>query len=158
MDKHLKKGYIHESKSKYTFPFFYIKKKDRKLPPIIDYHKLNQWTQWNTYPIPLINELIDRLMLKPNKPAELFKKLDIHWGYHNIWIKEGNQWKGAFKINQVSFEPLVMLFGIINAPAIFQAMMNCIFYDLINEGYITVYLDDILIHTPDNPKLHKQIV
>ena len=155
VDEHLKKGYIHESKSKYTFPFFYVKKKDGKLHPIIDYRNLNQWTQWNTYPIPLIDELIDRLTSKPNELAELFMKLDVCWGYHNIQIKEGDQWKGAFKTNQGSFKPLVMLFGMTNAPATFQAMMNCIFRNLINEGYITIYLDDILIHTPDNPEQHE---
>jgi hypothetical protein len=53
---------------------------------------------------------------------------------------------------------MVMFFGLTNAPATFQSMMNHIFRDLINEGYVTIYMDDILIHTPDDPTLHQRVV
>jgi Reverse transcriptase (RNA-dependent DNA polymerase) len=64
----------------------------------------------------------------------------------------------AFKTNQGLFEPMVMFFGLTNSPATFQTMMNHIFRDLIDGGYVTVYMDDILIHTPNDPKLHRNIV
>ena len=53
---------------------------------------------------------------------------------------------------------MVMFFGLMNAPATFQSMMNFIFRDLINKGYVTIYMDDILIHTPNNVSLHRQVV
>jgi RNase H-like domain found in reverse transcriptase/Reverse transcriptase (RNA-dependent DNA polymerase) len=85
-------------------------------------------------------------------------KLDIRWGYNNICVHDGDQWKVAFKMNQGLFEPMVMFFGLTNSPATFQTMMNHIFRDLIDEEYVTVYMDDILIHTPNDPNLHQNIV
>jgi len=75
----LEKGYIHPSKSPYSSPFFFIKKKDGKLQPVQDYRRLNSLTVKNQYPLPLIPELIDHLC-----NATLFTKLDIRWGYNNI--------------------------------------------------------------------------
>ena len=72
-------------------PFFFVKKKDGKLRPIQDYRKLNKMTIKNCYPLPLILELIDKLT-----HAKIFSKMDIQWGYNNIWIKEGDEWKAAF--------------------------------------------------------------
>ena len=69
------------------------------------------------------------------------------WGYNNIQIKDGDEWKAAFSTNRGLFEPLVMFFGLTNSPATFQALMNSIFSDLIAEGKVAVYLDDILIFT-----------
>jgi hypothetical protein len=76
-----------------------------------------------------------------------FTKLDVHWGYNDVCIREGNKWKAAFCMNRGLFEPLVMYFGLTNSLATFQTMMNEIFQDLITEGVVSVYLDDILIFT-----------
>jgi hypothetical protein len=73
--------------------------------------------------------------------------LDVCWGYNNVCIKEGDKWKAAFRTNRELFEPLVMSFGLTNSPATFQTMMNDFFQDLISEGVVHVYLDDILIFT-----------
>ena len=81
----LEKGYIRKSKSPYTSAFFFIKKKDRKLCPIQDYWKLNQYTIQNKYPLPLILELISQV-----KDANIFSKFNIHWGYNNIRRRETN--------------------------------------------------------------------
>ena len=94
----------------------------------------------NHYPIPLIPKLINQLC-----GAKYFTKLDVRWGYNNVCICEGDEWKGAFWTNQGLFEPLVMFFGLMNSPATFQTMMNDIFRDLIMEGSVCVYLNDILI-------------
>ena len=72
-------------------------------------------------------------------------KLDVRWGYNNVWMKEGDEWKAAFCTNCGLFEPLVMFFGLTNSPSTFQTMMNNIFQDLIMEGMVCVYLDNILI-------------
>src|SRR6266571_1195085 len=139
----LEKGYIRPSKSPYSSPFFFIKKKDGKLQPVQDYRRLNSFTVKNQYPLPLIPELIDRLC-----NATLFTKLDIRWGYNNVQIKEGDQEKGAFKTNLGLYEPCVMFFGLTNSPSTFQTMMDTIFRDLTATGEVVIYMDDILIATP----------
>jgi hypothetical protein len=75
--------------------------------------------------------------------------MDIRWGYHNIQIKQGDQWKAAFKMNQGLFEPTVMFFGLCNLPSTFQAMMNSIFADMILEEWLLIYMNDILIVSPN---------
>ena len=142
LDENLKSGRIRPSKSPQASPFFFIKKKDGTLRPIQDYRKLNEGTIKNRYPIPLIQELLDK-----TKMSNYFTKLDVRWGYNNIRIKEGDEWKAAFKTNRGLFEPTVMFFGLTNSPATFQAFMNTILKDLIQEGSVIVYLDDILIFT-----------
>jgi hypothetical protein len=92
--------------------------------------------------LPLINDLIHWL-----KDTCYFTKLDIHWGYNNVHIHEGDEWKAAFRTNRGLFEHLVMYFGLTNSPATFQMMMNEIFQDLITEGVVSVYLNNILIFT-----------
>ena len=101
---------------------------------------------------------MDRLTRVHGCRLALFTKLDIRWGYNNIHIKNGDQWKAAFKTNRGLFEPMVMFFGLTNAPATFQSMMNFIFHELINEGYVTIYMDDILIHTLNDLALHRRVV
>jgi len=96
----------------------------------------------NKYPLPLISELISQLCR-----ARYFTKLDIRWGFNNVHIKPGDEWKATFQTNRGLFKPLVMFFGMTNSPATFQTMINNIFWDLIAEGIVVVYLDDILIFT-----------
>ena len=158
LSENLAKGYIRPLKSPYAFPFFFIKKKNGDLRLVQDYRKLNMFTVRNTAPLPLIRELMDRLTRVHSHRSALFTKLDIRWGYNNIHIRDSDQWKAAFKTNRGLFEPMVMFFGLTNTPATFQSMMNFIFHDLINEGYVTIYMDDILIHTPNDMRLHRRIV
>ncbi len=106
----------------------------------------------NCYPLPLISELIDKL-----RGAKYFTKVDVCWGYNNVRIKEGDEEKAAFRMNRGLFEPTVMFFGLTNSPAMFQWMMNNIFHNLIGEGKVTIYLDDILIFSKDLGE-HRQIV
>jgi hypothetical protein len=90
----------------------------------------------------LILQVIDRL-----SGCTLFTKFDIRWGYNNIRIKEGDKWKAAFLTNEGLFEPLVMFFGLTNSPATFQMMMNTIFHVEVAQGWLSVYMDDLAIHT-----------
>lgn len=142
LEENLKSGRICPSKSPFASAFFFIKKKDSKLRPVQDYRKLNAITVKNRYPLPLISELIDKL-----KNAKYFTKPDIRWEYNNIRMKEGDEWKAAFRTNRGLFEPLVMFFGLTNSPATFQTMMNHLFRDLINQGKVVVYMDNIMIYT-----------
>jgi hypothetical protein len=99
----------------------------------------------------LISELIEKL-----RGAKYFTKLDVRWGFNNVHMKEGDEWKAAFRTNRGLFEPLVMFFGLTNSPATFQTMMNDIFRDLIAEGVVVVYLDDILIFT-ETIEQHREV-
>jgi len=125
LEEPLRKGYIQESKSPYATPFFFIKKKDGKLRPIQDYQKLNEQTIHDNYPLPLIKTILEQL-----QGQSLFTKFDIRWGYNNIWIKEGDKWKAAFKTPKGLFEPRVMFFGLTNSPATFQRTMNRMFREM----------------------------
>ncbi|QRW24758.1 Retrotransposable element Tf2 protein [Rhizoctonia solani] len=82
----------------------------------------------------------------------MFTKLDLHWGYNNIWIKEGDKWKTVFCTKYSLLEYLVMPFGLTNAPAAFQHFMNNLFRDLIDVT-VVIYLDNILIFS-ENPEEH----
>jgi len=140
LKENLDSGWIRPSKSPMAAPVFFVKKKDGGLRLVQDYRVLNAMTVKNKYPLPLIPELIAKL-----RGAKYFTKLDVHWGFNNVRIKEGDEWKAAFRTNRGLFEPLVMFFGLTNSPATFQTMMDNIFEDLISEGVVVVYLDDILI-------------
>ena len=89
---------------------------------------------------------------------KIFTKVDIRWGYNNICIKEGDECKATFITNQGLFEPTVMFFGLTNSPATFQTMMNAISTPEIAEGWLIVYMDDILITTRDDPKFHEECI
>ncbi len=146
----LAKGYIRPSKSPYSSLFFFIKKKNGDLRPVQDYRRLNSLTIKNRYPLPLISELINQI-----QDARLFTKLDIRWGYNNVRIKKGDEWKGAFKTNLGLYEPCIMFFGLTNSPSTFQMMMDTIFRDLVAAGEVIIYMDDILIATPNDLSYHR---
>lgn len=152
IDENLRKGYIRQSKSPMAAPVFFVKKKDGKLRLVQDYRALNNITVKNRYPIPLISEVIDSM-----KGAKHFTELDLRWGFNNVRIKEGDEWKAAFRTNRGLFEPTVMFFGQTNAPGTFQTMVNEILSDLIASRVVIVYLDNIWIFTKDMTE-HRRVV
>jgi reverse transcriptase-like protein len=87
-----------------------------------------------------------------------FTKFDVKWGYNNIHIKNGDQWKAVFKMNKELYKPMVMFFGLTNLPAIFQTMMDDIFHSEVAQGYVIIYMDDILIATEGDLKDHQKYV
>ena len=87
----------------------------------------------------------------------MFTKMDLRWGFNNVRIKEGDEWKGVFTTHIGLFEPTVMFFGITNSPAMFQAMMNEILRDLINEGKVAAFVNDVLVET-ETEEGHDEIV
>ncbi len=146
VEEHLRRGTIRESKSPYAANFFFVKKKDGKLRPVQDYRPLNKWTVRNRNVSPLIPQVIDRLA-----GCTLFTKFDVRWGYNNIRIKKGDEWKAAFLTPEGLFEPLVMFFGLTNSPATFQTMMNTIFRPHVRRRNFSIYMDDGVIHTSPLP-------
>jgi len=130
----------------------FVPKKDGKRRMVQDYQYVNKFTVKNSYPLPLISDLVDNMGTK-----RVFMKMDLRWGYNNVRIKEGDEWKAAFTMHVGSFEPVVMFFGLTNSPAIFQTMMNDIFRDLINKGDVTTFIDDVLVGT-ETEEGHDELV
>jgi len=153
--ENLAKGYIYEGSSPYTSSFFFRKKTNGGLRPIIDYRPLNAWTIKDTYPLPLISDILTNLGGK-----KVFSKFDIRWGYHNIRIKEEDKLKVAFKTPRGLFIPRVMTFGLTNAPATFARTMSHILCSLMDAHpkELFVYMDDVLIATEEDLPRHRKIV
>ena len=140
IDENLKMGQIRPSKSPQASLFFFVKRKDRKLRPVQDYQYLNEHMVKNAYPLPLVSDLVNNL-----RQFSLFTKFDVRWGYNNIRIKEGDEWKAAFITPLGLFEPTVMFFGLCGSPPTFQAFMNFNFADYIREGWLVIYMDNLAI-------------
>jgi len=134
-------GWIRRMKSGRASPILFVKKKDSKLRLCADYRALNEVTKKDRHPLRLITEALDRL-----GGAKYFTKLDIKDAYHNIRIREGEEWKTTFSTELGTYEYLVILFGLCNAPAAFQRWMNEVLMEHIDMCCI-VYLDDVLIYS-----------
>jgi len=152
INNQLRKGYIRLLKFSQTLPVFFVDKKDGSKRMVMNYCILNDQTMKNNYPLPLITDLIDNIGSK-----RVFTKMDLWWGFNNVRIKEGDEWKGAFTMYIGSFEPTVMFFGMTNSPATFQAIMNEILRDIINKEKVAVFVDDVLVGT-EMEKGHDEIV
>ncbi|KAF8751670.1 hypothetical protein RHS01_08248 [Rhizoctonia solani] len=147
INKELATGKICPSTSLAGAPVMFVKKADGSLRLVVDYRKLNKVTHKNVYPLPRQDDIMAKL-----RHAKIFTKLDLRWGYNNVRIKEGDEWKTAFRTKYRLFEYLVMPFGLTNTPAAFQHFMNNLFRDLIDVT-VVIYLDNILIFSED-PKDH----
>lgn len=151
LDENLSKGFIRASRSPAGSPILFVKKKDGSLRLCVDYRALNAITVKNRYPLPLIPEALDRL-----RQAKIYTKMDLRGAYNLVRIKEGDEWKTAFRTRYGHFECLVMPFGLTNAPAAFQHFMNDVFRDLLDHT-VLIYLDDILVFS-DNERDHQEHV
>jgi hypothetical protein len=141
IDENLAKNFIRHSKSPAGAPILFVKKKDGSLRLCVDYRGLNKVTVKNRYPLPLISGLLDQL-----GQAKIYTKIDLRGAYNLVRIKEGDEWKTAFRTRYGHFEYNVMPFGLTNAPAIFQHLMNDIFREYLDR-FVVCYLDDILIYS-----------
>jgi len=148
----LRKRYIWLSKSPQMAPVFFVGKKDGKKRMVQDYRYLNEWTIKNNYPLPLISDVLENIRIK-----KVFMKIDLRWGYNNVRIKEGDEWKTTFMTPERSFEPTVMFFRLTNSPATFQAMMNKLLQDLINTGKVAAFIDDVIVET-ETEEGHDELV
>jgi hypothetical protein len=137
----LDKGYIHLSISPWGCSTLFVKKKDKELHLCVNYRPLNAVTIKNKFPLPRINILFDQLV-----GAQVFSKIDLRSGYHQIKIRAEDIPKTAFTTRYGLFEYLVMSFGLTNASAHFMYLMNYVFMPELDK-FVMVFIDDILIYS-----------
>ena len=133
-------------------PVFFVGKKDEKKQIIQDYRYLNKWTIKNNYPLSLISDILENIGIK-----KVFTKIDLRWGYNNVKIKKGDEWKVAFTTLEGFFEPTVMFFELTNSPTTFQVIMNELLRNLINIGKVAVFINDVIVGT-EMEEEHDEIV
>jgi hypothetical protein len=136
----LDKGYIYPSTSPWGCSALFVEKKDKELHLYVHYRPLNAVTIKNKYPLPHIDILLDQLAR-----AQVFSKIDLHSGYHQIKIHAEDIPKIAFTTRYGLFEYLDMSFGLTNAPADFMYLMNSVFV-LELDKFVMVFIDGILIY------------
>jgi len=155
-DKYLKKmmaeGKITDSESPYGAPILLFPQPDVSLRLCVDYRNLNKLTILNKYPLLLMDELCD-----PVAGAKIFTKLDLKDGYHLVRMRKGDEHKTAFRTRYGQYEYKVMPFGLVNAAATFQKMMNKIQREFLDHHGLVVYLDDILIYSENMDDHIKQV-
>ena len=151
LTEYLSKGYIRASSSPAAAPVLFVKKPGGGLRFCVDYRGLNAISRKNRYPIPLLQETLNRLAR-----ARIFTKLDVVAAFHKLRIAAGDEWKTAFKTRYGLWEWLVMPFGLAGAPASFQAYINSVLGEFLDQ-FCTAYIDDILIYS-SSQKEHTQHV
>src|ERR1700742_794266 len=137
----LKMGKIRKSWSPWASPVTLAGKKSGNYRFCIDYRKLNNATKTDAYPLPRIDELLEKF-----RKGNWFTSLDLAAGYHQVEMEEEDKEKTAFICSQGLYEYNVMPFGLKNAPGTFQRLMDEILEEYIGE-FVTVYLDDIMIYS-----------
>jgi len=147
-----KTGKIRRSTSSAGSPILFVPKPNgRGLRLYVDYRGLNAITIPYRYPLPLMQELQDRV-----QGAQWFTKMDLKNGFNLIRIQEGDEWKTAFRTRYGLYEFQVMPFGLTNAPSTFQDMMNHVLSDILDIG-VLAYMDDILVYAKTEEE-HDQLV
>ncbi|GLU19566.1 hypothetical protein SLE2022_358110 [Rubroshorea leprosula] len=149
LEELLEKGFIRPSVSPWGAPVLFVKKKDGSMRLCIDYRELNKVTVKNRYPLPRIDDLFDQL-----KGAQVFSKIDLRSGYHQVKIKPDDVPKTAFRTRYGHYEFIVMPFGLTNAPARFMDLMNRVFSKYLDQ-FVVVFIDDILVYSSSHA-LHEK--
>ena len=132
------KGWVEPSTSPYGAPVLFVVKKGGELCMCIDFRGLNKLTVKNRYPLPRIDDLMDKL-----HGTTVFSALDLQQGYHQLLISKKDVPKIAFLPHMGLYQYKVLCFGLCNALSTFQTVMNKVFGHCLS--YVIVYMDDILV-------------
>ncbi|MBW0553092.1 hypothetical protein O181_092807 [Austropuccinia psidii MF-1] len=151
ISENVEKGFIRPSSSSTGAPVLFVKKKDGGLCVCVDYFKLNAVTRKNRYPVPPMNQLLNVF-----NGSTIFYKIDLRGAYNLLRIKEGDEPLTAFRTKYGSYEYLVIPFGLKNAPASFQNLVNDIFSDFL-DVFVVVYLDDIMVFSSSEEEHVKHV-
>lgn len=148
----LDKEFIRVSSSPAAAPVLFVRKPGGGLRFCCDYRALNKLTRKDRYPLPLIQETLNRI-----GKAKWFTKMDVIAAFHKIRIKEGDEWKTAFRTRFGLFEWLVTPFGLANAPSTFQRYINHTLQEFLDE-FVSAYVDDVLVFTDGTRQQHREHV
>jgi hypothetical protein len=150
----LDEGYIHPSTSAWGCSALFVEKQDKELRLCADYRPLIAVTIKNKYPLPCIDIMFDQLAR-----AQVFSKIDLRSGYHQIKIYAKDIPKTTFTMRYGLYEYLVMSFGLMNASAHFMYLMNSVFMPEL-DWFVVVFIDDILVYlkSMEEHEEHLQIV
>jgi hypothetical protein len=139
IDENLKKGFIQISSSSASTPIFFVRVPSKKPRPCVDYRGLNSMTVQDSYPIPILGQLLNQL-----QGCRFFTKIDLKAAFNLLQVAEGHEWTTTFRTPWGLYEYLVMPFGLANAPACFQRFIQFVLRELLNVSCF-VYINDILI-------------
>jgi hypothetical protein len=142
IDEMVKQGWIRPSQSRFASATFLVPKADGGWRMVVDYRALNNATIKDSYPLPHANDLFDKM-----RKATVFSKIDLKSGFYQIPLAKEDWYKTAFRTSRGLFEYTVVPMGLCNAPATFMRLMNNIFNDMIVAGFVTVFMDDIVIYS-----------
>jgi len=142
VEEMVKQGWIRHSQSRFASATFLVPKADGGWRMVVDYRGLNNATIKDSYPLPHADDLFHRM-----RNAKVFSKIDLKSGFYQIPLAKEDWYKTAFRTSRGLFEYTVVPMGLCNAPATFMRLMNNIFKDMIAEGFVTVFMDDIVIYS-----------
>ena len=148
IDRLLEQGIIKPTTSPWAFPVVLVTKPDKSLRMCVDYRRLNEITESDSYPLPIIEDLISDL-----GNSTTFSQIDLIQAYHQVPLSEETGPMTAFRTRKGHYEYTVAPFGLKQMPAVFQRLMNLIFSTGKTKQFVSAYLDDLLVHSK-HPEAH----
>jgi transposase InsO family protein len=152
IDEMIRFGWVQHSNSPYSAPTFLVPKPDGGWRMVVDYRALNDCTKKDAYPLPHAGDMFENL-----RGSTIFSKLDLRSGFYQIPLRKGDEPLTAFATVDGLFEYKVVPMGLCNAPATFMRFMNEAFGDMIREGFVVVFMDDIVIHSRNKEEHEKHL-
>lgn len=144
VDEWKKEGIIRESISDFASPVVLVKKKNDSRRLCMDYRMLNKKIIKDRYPLPLIEDQVDRL-----QNARVFSTIDLKNGFFHVRMDEASVKYTSFIVPDGQYEFLRVPFGLCNSPAVFQKFINTVYKDLIKQKIVSVYMDDLIVLSTD---------